>query len=252
MIRFVVLAAPRTGSNWLCSLLDSHPAVLCHHEIFNPEGIHTAISTRTRDLGFGTVAERDLDPLSVLERVWQCSLGNQAVGFKLNRGQNAVVFRRVLANAEVRKIVIRRSNRVRTYVSETLAERTGEWESYEWVKTRDTQRTVWIDPDQLQRHISMNRRYYDEIDQALAASRAPALHVRYEDLSEQQVRQRMLQFLDVSPVVSLRPGTRRQNPAPLKVLIENFKELRHALQGSDLQRDLLDEGEDAEKREAGG
>ena len=78
------------------------------------------------------------------------------------------------------------------------------------------------------------------------------MHVRYEDLGQQQVRQRMLQFLDVAPDVSLRPGTRRQNPAPLKVLIENFKDLHHALQGSDLQRDLLDEGEDADRREAGG
>ena len=36
--RFVILAAPRSGSNLLCTLLDSHPEILCHHEVFNPVG----------------------------------------------------------------------------------------------------------------------------------------------------------------------------------------------------------------------
>jgi LPS sulfotransferase NodH len=251
MIRFVVLAAPRTGSNWLCSLLDSHPAVLCHHEIFNPEGIHLAVSIRGRDLGFGAVADRERDPLRVLERVWQCSLGRQAVGFKLNRGQSAAVFRCVLEDAQVRKIVVRRANRIRTYVSEMLAERTGEWESYHWVTIRNSQKPVSVDPGDLHRHALMNRRYYEEIENALAASPAPALRVRYEDLSVQPVRQRMLRFLEVSPDLDLRPATRKQNPQPLRVLIENFEELRHALRDSDLQRDLLEEGEAGADREVG-
>ena len=36
--RFVILAAPRSGSNLLCTLLNSHPEILCHHEVFNPVG----------------------------------------------------------------------------------------------------------------------------------------------------------------------------------------------------------------------
>lgn len=246
MVRFVVIAAPRTGSNWLCTLLDSHPAILCHHEIFNPEGIHTAISVRHRDLGFGTVAERDRHPLKVLDRVWRLSLGHQAVGFKLNRGQNAAVFRHVLADATVRKLVIRRSSRVRTYVSERLAEITGAWESYEGMKTRAAQNPVRIDPAQLQRHVALNRRYYDGIEHTLAASHQRAFHVLYEDLNRRQVRQGMLGFLDVAPEIALRSGTRKQNDAPLDVLIENYEELRHALRGSDLERDLRVDGADVE------
>ena len=40
--RFVVLAVPRVGSNYLCSLLNSHPEILCHHELFHPKGIYLA------------------------------------------------------------------------------------------------------------------------------------------------------------------------------------------------------------------
>lgn len=252
MIRFVVLAAPRTGSNWLCSLLDSHSSILCHHEIFNPEGIHVALSMRDRDPGFGTVAERDRDPLAVLQRIWRSGTGRQAVGFKLNRGQHETIFRAVLADAEVRKIVVRRANRVRTFISETLAERTGEWESYAWSRTSGAPPPVRIDPDQLQRHVATNRRYYASIAQALAATPAPAFTVCYEALHTQQLRRQMLQFLGVAPEVALRAGTRRQNAAPLHALIQNFTELQHALHGTELLCDLHDDGLSDDDGGAGG
>lgn len=252
MTRFVVLAAPRTGSNWLCTLLDSHPAILCHHEIFNPEGVHAALSVRDRDLGFGTVAERDRDPLTVLDRVWQLSLGHAAVGFKLNRGQNAAVFRAVLTDPTVHKLIIRRANRVRTYVSERLAELTGAWESYGEVKTRASYPSVRVDPAQLRRHVALNRRYYDKIEHALAASRQGACHILYEDLNESRVRQQILEFLGVPPEMALRSGTYKRNDASLDVLIENYDALRQALRGSELERDILVDGQEVEPCRAEG
>jgi LPS sulfotransferase NodH len=65
--RFVILAAPRTGSNWLCSLLNSHPDVLCHHELFNPSGVFYALGHRDGALDLGTPEERDRRPLAFLE-----------------------------------------------------------------------------------------------------------------------------------------------------------------------------------------
>ena len=61
--RFVILGAPRTGTNLLCTLLDSHPDVLCHHEVFNPAGIFWALGDRQGALDLGSMAERDADPL---------------------------------------------------------------------------------------------------------------------------------------------------------------------------------------------
>ena len=49
MTRFVILAVPRTGSNLLCTLLNSHPEILCHHEVFNPQGIFTALTHRHQE-----------------------------------------------------------------------------------------------------------------------------------------------------------------------------------------------------------
>ena len=84
-LRFVIYAAPRTGSNQLCATLGAHPQVLCHHELFNSGGIHYSLDHRNGEIELGTPEERDRDPLAFVERVWRHSLGRRAVGFKLNR-----------------------------------------------------------------------------------------------------------------------------------------------------------------------
>lgn len=62
--RFVILAAPRSGSNLLCTLLHSHSEILCHHEVFNPSGIYYALEYRDGSLNLGTIDEREQAPLS--------------------------------------------------------------------------------------------------------------------------------------------------------------------------------------------
>src|SRR6202051_4647549 len=91
--RFVILAAPRSGSNMLCTMLDSHPSILCHHEIFNPKGIRLALRLRDTDFALGTVAQREQDPRRFLEQVWTTRLGYPCVGFKFTHRQNELIFR---------------------------------------------------------------------------------------------------------------------------------------------------------------
>jgi len=238
LTRFVVVAAPRTGSNWLCTLLDSHPEILCHHELFNPVGIHVAVSQHGRDLGFGSVVEREREPFRLLERAWRLDLGHRAVGFKMNRDQNPSVLRQVLEDRSIRKIVMHRSNRVRTYVSERIAETNGEWESYPWLEIGRMPVTVRVEPRALRQHSRANQRYYEGVHRTLAATGQTAFQVRYEDLDDPPDLTGLLAFLGVSPHVPLQGATRRQNPAPLTTLIENFDELREALRGTELEADL--------------
>src|SRR5438445_713979 len=115
--RFVILAAPRTGSNMLCTILDSHPLILCHHEVFNPDGIFYALDLRDGSFGPGSMEERDRDPLGFLARLWETDLGHPCIGFKMTHRQNEPVFQNVVHDREVKKILLRRQNRVKTYVS---------------------------------------------------------------------------------------------------------------------------------------
>lgn len=244
--KFVVLTIPRTGSNYLCSLLNAHPEILCHHEVFNASGIFCSLDLRSRaSYYFGTLEERDRDPLGFLERVWNRSFGRPAVGIKLCRGQNRAAFEAVLADAAVRKIVMRRHNRVKTYVSEMVAQLTGEWESYPGIRPPGERILLPVPPAGLFRWVEHNETWYDEIGRRLAGSGQTPLALDYEDLfadGTSAVR-RVLELLEVAADgPALAGATRKQNPTDLRRLVANFDELAAALRGTELESELHDVG----------
>ena len=239
--RFVIFAAPRTGSNWLCSLLDSHPEILCHHEIFNPERIIYSLSLRGGELDLGTVEERDRRPRAVIERVWQEAFGRRWVGFKLNRGQNRQAFETALSDPMARKIVIKRRNRVKLFVSEKLALTTGIWESYPWSEAGPEKRGVRVSLDELRDHIAMNERYYGWLERSFAERDEPHLEVTYEQLGTAGERARLLAFLGLSePDGGLETITRKQNPKDLREIVVNFDQLAAEIAGSELEAEFYD------------
>jgi LPS sulfotransferase NodH len=235
---FVIIAAPRTGSNMLCSMLNSHPQILCHHELFNPEGIHCALDWRVAGAGFGTLADRDRDPREFLAQVWMNGCGASAVGFKMNRGQNSAAFRLVLPEREIRKILLIRRNRLRTFVSERIAEHTGVWESYAFSEVSAVMAPVEVDVLQLREHIATNRSYYDRIREALRSTGQEYLEVAYEDLAAHSSRQRLLTYLGVAQEVALSPATRKVARGELSAMIANYDSLAAELAGTDLEHEL--------------
>ncbi len=241
LLRFVILAAPRTGSNWLCTLLDSHHEILCHHEIFNPERILYSRTLRGK-LDLGTLEERNRDPLRFLDLVWRADFGYRIIGFKLNRGQSEEVFRAVLADPDIRKIIIRRQNRIKAYVSEMIALQTGEWESYPGMEIGKHKPHIAVELEALRRHIETNASYYSRVYEALHATGQTWLDLQYEKLANEDERERLLQFLSANPGVPLREATRKQNPEDLRDLIANFAELGAQLRGTELEAELTAPG----------
>jgi LPS sulfotransferase NodH len=237
--RFVILAAPRTGSNMLCTILDSHPQILCHHEIFNPAGIFYALGLRDSVFTVGTLEDRSRDPLDFLQRIWKADLGHACVGFKMTHRQNETVFNAVLHDPSVRKMVLRRANRIKTYVSWLVAQQTGQWEVY---RTADLARRprVAVDAAQLRQHIAENEHYLSNIERVLEATGQHWVNVVYERLLEKSDEcGRILQFLGVAAEsCPLEPKSVRQNPANLRELICNFDDLDKAWRGTALHREL--------------
>jgi hypothetical protein len=237
--RFVILAAPRTGSNWLCSLLNSHPEILCHHELFNPAGIFYALGYRDGALDLGSSADRDRDPLAFLDRVWNHSLDCPCVGFKMTRGQDDGVIHAVLQDPRVQKIILRRNNVLRTYVSELIAQQTGSWEVYDRADLPAQVERVHVDLDALRSRLGENETFYAQLEQVLRSSGQRAHAVLYERLCERDEHLRLLEFLGVASLgLELAAQSVRQNPAPLSQLIANYAELESELAGSTL-RELL-------------
>ena len=156
--------------------------------------------------------------------------------------QNETVLDEVLRDAEVRKIVLRRQNRVRTFVSQRVSEETGQWEVYREEDLVYERPRVHVDVAALRESIAENEGYYDEIEHILEAGEEPHLRVSYERLVAGGERTRLLEFLGLPDAAraaaTLRMSSVRQNPTPIRELVTNFAELEDALAGTALAADL--------------
>jgi LPS sulfotransferase NodH len=239
--RFVVLTVPRTGSNLLCSQLNQHPEITCHHELFNPERVIFAQGWSPQEPSLRDIHLRNARPVAFLERDWRATAGASCVGFKLNQNQSRPVLEMVLADAGVRKIILKRKNRVRCFVSEKIALSTGEWESYPWSEFGRTETNITVDSEELIEHVSRQNRYFAALEQDLAAARQSYIVCHYERLLQRDQQEAVLDHLDVprlgAPALGL---TRRMNPGPLTQLISNFDDVRRRLQHSELLCELLE------------
>jgi len=236
LTRFVILATPRCGSNWLCSLLDSHPDIICHHELFNPDGIHLSRSLRNKPGGLGQMQSKP--PLGLLSQAWKQTHGCKAVGFKLNLGQSAVVFNEVLSEQGIKKIIISRRNRIRSFVSEMNAEKTGIWESYPESTPMPHPGPLHVKAADLLKLAERNQAYYRALRERLDRTGQTVLDLEYEWLGEAEQHRRILNYLDVSPEQVLVAATSRMNRGSLRSLISNFDQLEQELAGTGLQHDL--------------
>ena len=84
--------------------------------------------------------------------------------------QNETVLDAVLRDAAVRKIVLRRQNRVRTFVSQRISEELDQWEVYREADLASDRPRVHVDVAALRESIADNEAYYDEIERVLDAA----------------------------------------------------------------------------------
>jgi LPS sulfotransferase NodH len=235
--RFLIACQPRTGSNWLCAMLQSHPRILCHHEVFHPDEIYYAVGHRDGRLAhLGSARDRDADPARFLERLWREDFGRPVVGVKLLGDQAPELRARLLADTGVKKVLLRRRSRVRAYVSLLRARASGFW-----ARTSYDGLAVHVEAGEL---LDFARRYDAWYAGLRAATRSkPALEVVYEELQrDPRVLARLLEFLGVdSTGVQLGAHMPRQSSDTLREAISNFGALASALRGSTLEPELAED-----------
>ena len=214
----------------------AHSAVACE-VCFDVEPGYVLLNAQLlrQSKGGDSVHDAEIDGLGTITRLFVHRCGRNAVGFKVNLGQNEIAFHDLLTDVNIRKIILRRRNRVKTFVSELIAEQTGQWESYEFSDFSRPSPAVEVDSNRLREYLAATDNYYRGIENLLHSTNQQVLQVAYEDLRSVREQRRILSFLGVSTSVpALIPVTRKRNQADLRSLVSNFDELRSALKNEEL------------------
>lgn len=229
---FVIVYSPRTGSNYLAAALDSHPDILCHHEVFNPGSIHRSLSYKGSDLSFGTVAERDRDPWTFLHRVYSFQNGVHAVGFKLAPRVNDWALLSLLLARRVRKVLLGRHSWLHAYTSELIAAKTQMWMRRETAESNVPQQKVRVDAAHFRTYARKRRLFYRLCQSCLKLTGQRFFRLDYEHIGDPATMASLLSYLGVDPNIELHIRTARQNSPHLEDRIDNYEELAAELRGS--------------------
>ena len=267
-VRFIILSGPRTGSNLLARSLNSHPEVTCFGEVFNFMIDFVMYNVEGYDnLNPADLALQRRDPLQLLrQRVFGAhSQRTRAVGLKFHYDQlwgHQDLQDGLTGDKGLRVLHLQRRNLLRALISLKIAEQTGVWvvptgrkltlanvgKAFRhpgWAVQKlsallprmETAKSsapagVSISPEELYEYIirmEITRAKFDDM------FRDHSTHtVLYEDLQRDReaVFNQTQAFLGVEPR-PLAAALQKQNPEPLRELLENYDELYEAFGDGD-------------------
>ena len=242
-VRFLIVAAPRTGSTHLRLLLNSHPEVCCHGEVFRDfrielggfMGLAPLTPSPLRDR---LAAAREADPGEFLLHDVLHPGRMSAVGAKILYGEFAAgrwegLCERVRAERALRIVHLTRRNRLKRFLSQYVVERV-------------TRLTLAVHDEQ----VPVVRRVRVPVPEVLADMAAvaaeeqrfraifaghPLIEVGYEDVitapASLDTLTAVQRFLGVGPA-ALESPARKILTDRLGDVIENIAELGAALRGT--------------------
>ena len=131
--------------------------------------------------------------------------------------------------------MLRRRNRLKTFVSERIAKAIDQWEVYDESELFRDRPPVEVRVPELLDHIVSNEVFYETLESSL--SKQPRCDVDYEKLFVRREQERVLRFLGVVPD-HLRLEARSVKQNPDDQLVANFDELSAALAGTEFENEL--------------
>jgi len=243
--KFLIFAAPRTGSTYLVDFLHAVPETRCCAELFQKDRI-VFRNHEPRDPRLADIAFRDANPVEFLRLLAEESppcrrFGCKVVGLHALR-PTPEFLNQIGRDRSWKKIYLWRDDLFEQAVSFLLAER--HFGEDLWERTPEARR-IEMSPQDLLARLHLLQREYLAIEAVLAAAHPEdVFSLDYRDLGEPATVGKLLRFLDVpGPLIdaatrAMAPGGEREfKPGPaLAQRIKNFAEVRQFLLNSRYRR----------------
>jgi len=240
MKKFIILSYKRSGSTMLYTLLQSHPDIRCHGELFLKE-------KEKKDTLFHLYRNNSLiakflfhSPLrsyiigKYLKDIFQERDEEKAIGFKLMYGQ-ARDFPYILywiKRHRVKILHLHRRNILKTCLSVKLALQRGRGHSKKILPTKK----ITIDENMILGELTSIARRLKFMDWfcSLYFPHLSYIDIYYEDfLSDMEANcKKLLNFLGIKSDIFLKTELKKLNPNSVIDIVENYEKLVKALEGS--------------------
>lgn len=247
---FIILGWYRTGSNYLLSMLNSHPDLVAFSEVFYQKKIFWGNAV------YGEKSENSADfPLrnsdsakfitKYIFRLYPRKI--HAVGFKIFYPQldhsEFIGLKPLLTEMKNLKVIhLKRENMLRILVSDLLAKQTGEKVSVSKRKIEKkiaSVEPIYLDPEETRTYFENLKGFQEKFDAFFVNHNIK--QVKYETLRRDPggTVNDVYQFLNLEP----RPSFSiliKQNTLPLRELVQNFDELSAVFSGTEWEKFFKD------------
>lgn len=236
--KFVIVSHGRSGSTYFRSLLNSHPAIRCYGELFNPvpkktffHPEHFPLNIRETPAYLENLRRtKSVDFLS--DYIWRkYPSGRKAIGFKLfyyhaKEGPWSNLWEFIYNDPTIRIIHLHRKNRLKTFLSLEMAKKYDKWHS----NVKDPE-PIHLEIERCRLFFEEFQSYEDDIDEKFKNHKSIKFY--YEDLvaHREYVMNSVLDLLSVEnrPHSSPMKKLKKKN---LNEAISNFSSLQRAFKGS--------------------
>lgn len=203
--RFVIIAAPRTGSNWLCARLRAQPDVWCHGEVFHPGKVWIRTPSEYDPFGDAYQAElraiREIDRVEFLNRIFGLSFGRSHAGFKIFEGHGDREAFKLAKDQSLAKVILSRNNFLAVYASRLVALQTRAYSAEQMLRVERP--PVFFSKEEFSKYRSANAGFYSRILSRLDQTEQPYFGIRYDQVGTVQGIAALLKYLgartDVMP-----------------------------------------------------
>ena len=229
--KFVLFGVPRVGSNYFISLLNRHPDLRCHYEVFSADKVYLSWSDGLLEnhpdwLRFKDPAWRDADPIRFLHQLLHC--GDETIkGFNIFPNQNDDVIRHVCQSGEFAHVFIRRRNLLRSYISQTIAENNNAWNSLKSNALTLDDKRFSIDVADFDRYQRRIQSFYASLMDQLQAAGTNYHLVEYEAfVGDREELNRCFAFLGLPAICDTQDTVfQKENRETVEQIIVNYSQL---------------------------
>ncbi|MCC0176633.1 sulfotransferase [Waterburya agarophytonicola K14] len=203
----VWIALPRTGSNFLSSLLHHHPLITSYYEIFHPDQFYSGYQTNVKSI-ISYINQKynfsftSADDSQLIQWIHQYPEGlietlcyfnpEQYFSFKLfpNHLKPELITSTILQNSQLKKILVKR-NLLATYISHEIALQTNRWRNFD-----TSQIKISLSAEKFAQWVDWAEEWYRMFAEYNYVDKEECSIINYEDIHTHQTNVAKLNYID--------------------------------------------------------